>query len=207
MKKNKNIFLVIGILVLGVVLAFYIKNTRVKDNNIANTEKPNQSKLEEKKDLAGADKDQNKEKKEVEEAGFYIKSEEEYDKIIKEDKPLILMFGTKVCTYCVQMRPYVEEISGLYQSKVNIRYVDAEDLPNVAYKYPIRGVPAFMIRNNDKTGFNPSEGLLQELTDNFNAPTPYSEGGSDTHDITMTYGLMSKELTIKIVEELIDYAK
>lgn len=205
MRKSKNIITIIIIVVVAVAMALYVKNSREKkqENQLMDnaSEKPAEKVPE---------KDKNKEKLDKVQAEnnyFYISSEEDYNKVIDDDKPLILMFGTKVCTFCAQMRPYVNEISNLYKDKVNIRYIDAGEIPDVAYKYPIKGVPALMIRNADKTGFTPSEDLFAKLSDNYNAPTAYSKSDSKKHDFTMTYGLIKRDLMVKIVEELIDNVK
>ena len=134
---------------------------------------------------------------------FYITSEEQYEKLIKEEKPLFLMFGTKVCPFCNQMRPYVSDISKTYKDRVIIKYVDAQDLPNVAYRYPIKGVPAVMLQNADKSGYTPSDDVMKVLQQNYNEPTAYSFKDSKKHDFTMTYGLLKRELVIQIVEELV----
>lgn len=206
MKKSKNIILVVGIIAIAIALAFFIKKSR--DDKASSS---NMTKVDiEDSSLIDTKEGQEEAPDKVEDKGqgaFYIESEDQYEDLIEQDKPLIMMFGTDVCVYCAQMRPYVEEISGLYQDQVNIKYVNAGELPNIAFKYPVKGVPALMIRNHDKTGFSPSQELFDELNDNYNSPTAYSYPSSDKHDFTMTYGLVSRDLTVKIVKELIDYAK
>lgn len=200
MKKRTKLSLTIFIMVIALAGALYMKKSREKE------EKKDNIKIEEvNPDIVDDNKD--KLKALEDEDSFFINSEKQFDKIIKEDKPTILMFGTKACTYCAQMRPYVNELSNLYKDKINIRYIDAGRMPDLAYRYPIKGVPAFMLQNYDKTGFTPSEGLFDELSENYNNPTAYSQGESKKHDFTFVYGLMSRDLTEKIIVELIDYDK
>lgn len=210
-KKNRNMLYIVFIIVIGFILAFYVKNLRQKNEEKLVESDTSKIKIEEVNSKEKVkDKDVNKQKLEKvdnENNYFKISKESDYKKVADDDKPLILMFGTKLCTYCAQMRPFVNEISNLYRDKVNIRYIDAGELPDLAYKYPIKAVPAVMVRNFDKTGYSPSKDLFQKLSDNYNSPTAYSSSNSKSHDFTMLYGFINRDMMLKIVEELIEHAK
>ena len=217
MKKrtNKGLLISIGIIVLAVLAIYFIKNNKLnKNENYTKeqselTEDINENTSENKTEENMEDKDSQsadeKAEAEITNSNFYIETEEELAALQDSDKPLMLMFGTPSCVYCNTMRPYVQQFADLYQESINIRYVDAQETPDLAYKYPIRGVPAFMYKSKEMLGYTPSDPIFQQLSNNGNQPSAYSESDSDQHDFTMTFGMMDEDLTRSLIEDLISH--
>lgn len=132
---------------------------------------------------------------------FIIKSEEEFKKILEDSKPQIIMFGTKNCVYCAQMRPYFEKFAEKYKDKINMMYLDAEDLANVARQYPIQGVPAIMYRMGGGSAYMPNEDLKA------NSFYPFSKKGAKTIDLMMSFGLLKEDVFEKVIEDVIANVK
>lgn len=138
---------------------------------------------------------------------FFVQNQKELDSLISDKKPDIIMFGTASCTFCQEMKPYVNKLANKYKDKVNIKYVDADELSDVASKYPIKGVPALYYRNGDGTGFVPSKDKLESLQNNNNMPEAYAQEKTGKHEFTMTYGLIKEDFLESLIGELIANAK
>lgn len=222
MKEKRGLLITIAIVVFAIAIAFIFKKQDKKDLDkiyeskfetqvdAKKNELDSSSSSEGEAKLESNDKSDDGKKddqtKSIPTNDFYINDEAIFNKIMDEDKPVILMFGTSDCIFCKQMRPIVEKLSKEYKEDINIKYIDAYENPNIAYKYPIRGVPAFLYKNEDKSGYLPSAELV-DLLQTVNGLTSYSAPNSDSHDITMTYGMMEEKTLVKIIEELVANAK
>lgn len=82
----------------------------------------------------------------------------------------LLEFYTTWCEYCKQQRIELEELK---DSDMWIGLVDAEELPQVAQKYGIKGFPTFvLLKDGEKTaeivGFHTKSQLLNRLMNYIN---------------------------------------
>lgn len=226
MKEKRGLLLAIIIVIMAIALAFILKKVdegqineknqaRVKEKDINTKGIERESKTPDKAEIDGgtdktseakAGEDKTTEKLPDPYDDFYIADEAIFHKVMDEQKPLMLMFGTPDCIYCRQMKPMMERFSQDYKDQVNIKYLDAYDYPDLAYQFPIRGVPAFLYRTSDKRAYSPSK-ELKDLLSAINSLTTFTSPNSDKNDITMSYGLMEETTVKKIIKELVDNVK
>ncbi len=220
MREKKGLFITIIIVICAIALAFFLKKQgqeQVKGKNLSKIEDKANSNTKSKEGKVSNELGRNTESsiegnnkdKGVDSSlsdDFYIQDEAIFHKVMDEEKPLMLMFGTPDCIYCKQMKPMISKYSEEYKDQINIKYIDAYEYPDLAYKFPIRGVPAFLYRTKDKHGYLPSKDLKEVLT-SVNGLSSFSAPNSDKHDITMSYGLMEEKTVRKIIKELVENAK
>jgi thioredoxin 1 len=71
-----------------------------------------------------------------------IKNEEDYTKVINQDKPILLDFYADWCGPCQTLLPTVEKLSKEYEGKIEIQKVNVDENPGLAEKYRVRNIPA-----------------------------------------------------------------
>ncbi len=75
-----------------------------------------------------------------------------FEDIIKADKPSVVEFSAKWCVYCRRLEPAVERVSESMADKINVAKVDIDDMPDIAQKYNINTIPALMLFKNGLHG-------------------------------------------------------
>ena len=58
-------------------------------------------------------------------------------------KPVVVMFSSPTCPYCMQMRPYFEEYAKEYKDKILFAEVDISISQTIASRYGVMGTPTF----------------------------------------------------------------
>lgn len=219
--NKKNLLVSIGLVILAVAIAFLIK--QAKEPQVAtnppvteNTSNTTGDKADTTNISNDVDKDTTEPKvddtipstnenpdavADAEKVAYKIYTNDEFDQVLAQDKPTIIMFGTKTCIYCRQMEPVFGKLSEQYADRITLKYVDAEELTDKSSQYPLRGVPAFMYQMNPDKPFLPSE-ETRKL--GFYA---YSEQGSEDVDLVMSYGSVEEETFIKFIEEMLANAE
>lgn len=67
-----------------------------------------------------------------------------FDEIIKSDKPILVDFWAEWCGPCKMIGPIVEEIAGEYDGKAVIGKVDVDSNPEVSARFGIRSIPTLL---------------------------------------------------------------
>ena len=95
---------------------------------------------------------------------------EEFNKLVKEDKKLILVdFWASWCGPCKALAPVLEEISKDEQFKdLTFAKISTEDHPEIAKELGIRGIPCLKIFKDGSeigeiVGFNPKPALTEKI--------------------------------------------
>lgn len=78
---------------------------------------------------------------------------------LSENKPLLIIFGTDWCGYCVKLK---KEIKDFDLTNYVICFVDADERKDLAKKFQVRSYPtSFVVKNkevkNKKTGYKKSD--------------------------------------------------
>ena len=61
----------------------------------------------------------------------------------KSNKPVMVMFHSPNCPYCMQMEPIFEEYASEFKDKVVFARINVAENPNVATRYGVMGTPTF----------------------------------------------------------------
>ncbi len=88
----------------------------------------------------------------------YIKSEKEFDEIIKKDK-VIVDFYAEWCGPCKMLSPILEKVSD--ELKLDTYKVNVDEVEDVARRYGIMSIPTVMIFSKGKE-VNKHVGYMEE---------------------------------------------
>ncbi|HWJ77664.1 MAG TPA: thioredoxin family protein [Niallia sp.] len=81
-----------------------------------------------------------------------IKTVEEFEKIIVDEKTNIVKFFTTWCPDCTRMDMFMDEIITAHSDKVWYS-LNKDELPMLAEKYDVMGIPSLLIfKNGEKIG-------------------------------------------------------
>ena len=95
-----------------------------------------------------------------------IENNNDYEKVINQEKPVLLDFYADWCGPCQSLLPTVEKLFEEYEGKVEIQKVNVDQNRDLAIKYGVRSIPAlFFIKDTeivDKLNGVVSESILKE---------------------------------------------
>ena len=91
-----------------------------------------------------------------------IMTDEEFEKIISQDKLTIVDFSAVWCGPCKMMEPVLEDASEKYKGEYNFYQIDVDSAENIASKYQIVAVPTIIAFKSGKvinqvSGYMPFE--------------------------------------------------
>jgi thioredoxin 1 len=79
-----------------------------------------------------------------------IENNSDYEKVINQEKPVLLDFYADWCGPCQSLLPTVEKLSEEYEGKVEIQKVNVDQNRDLAIKYGVRSIPAlFFIKDTE----------------------------------------------------------
>lgn len=70
--------------------------------------------------------------------------------------------GAKSCVPCKMMAPILEKLSGEYQGRADIVFIDVREKPDEGRKYGIRAIPTQIFYNKSGQEVGRHEGFLDE---------------------------------------------
>ena len=186
---KKIISIILILVVVGILFGIYTyknKNNQSTDNNRISSEAQDGSKS-------------NSSSNEVGNSNNKIETDEpiDYDGIVKEGKPLILIFGSEDCIACRQLKPVMEKLSDKYEGKIYIKYVDIVKHPDFYDNYRFQYIPSLIFFKNDGTPYIPSK----EYVDEYNFEIAKDDSGNAKY--TLHQGALPQEILENIIQELI----
>jgi thioredoxin 1 len=79
----------------------------------------------------------------------YIFTNENFEaEVIKSDIPVLVDFYADWCGPCKMMMPVVEKMAEVYDGKIKVGKINADDNGEIAGKYNIMSIPSFLIFKN-----------------------------------------------------------
>lgn len=192
MKKTrikKIISIILILVVVGILFGIY---TYKNLNN--NSTETNKAASESQNSSEGSSSNQDGET-----SGKSIETDQpiDYDGIIREGKPLILVFGSEDCVACRQLKPILQKLSDKHGGQIYIKYVDIVKHPDSYDDYRFQFIPSLIFFKKDGTPYIPS----QEYIDEYNFEI--AKDDSDNAKYTLHQGALPKEILESIIQELI----
>lgn len=72
-------------------------------------------------------------------------SMDDFNKIIKTDKAVLVDFNAEWCPPCQKMKPFLHEIQKEMKDDVEVLFIDVDKNPDIANMFKINGLPTLMI--------------------------------------------------------------
>lgn len=71
-------------------------------------------------------------------------TEQNFEELLKGDKPVMVDFGATWCGPCKALAPIVEEVAKEYEGCAVVGKADVDECPNLAAQFRIRSVPTVL---------------------------------------------------------------
>ncbi|MBO4588417.1 MAG: thioredoxin [Bacteroidales bacterium] len=71
-------------------------------------------------------------------------TEQNFEELLKGDKPVMVDFGATWCGPCKALAPIVEEVAKEYEGRAVVGKADVDECANLAAQFRIRSVPTVL---------------------------------------------------------------
>jgi len=92
-----------------------------------------------------------------------IKSNKEFNELVKSGKPFVLDFYADWCGPCQVLLPVVEKLSAEYKDQVEILKVNVDEQRELAAKFKVRSIPSIFFLKENKV-YDTVNGVASEST-------------------------------------------
>lgn len=98
-----------------------------------------------------------------------IKSNKDFNDLVKGDKPVLLDFYADWCGPCQTLMPTIEKLAKEYSGKVEIQKVNVDQHPQISQKFGVRSIPTLVFIKDmnvvEQLKGGASEGTLRKKLD------------------------------------------
>lgn len=70
------------------------------------------------------------------------------EEVVKNAKPVLMMFTAPWCGYCKRLKPAVTQLAGEIAEQVKVGTVDTDQEPDLAQKFGIEVIPTLILMQN-----------------------------------------------------------
>lgn len=77
-------------------------------------------------------------------------NENNFEEVIKTDKPILIDFWASWCGPCRMMSPVIDEIAEEMGETVRVCKINIDEEKNLAVKYNVMSIPTFIVLKNGK---------------------------------------------------------
>ena len=173
MKKNIITIIVLIVVVLGIVGAWFIKNNKKESQEnieLNNTENTN------------------------EDFALNVTGNLDMEKLKSYKLPIIIDFGAEWCPPCNMMKPDIVKLNKELQGEAIIRIVDVDQNIDAADGYKINLLPTQILINSDGTPYIPQDNSI----DGFE--TIKDENGNALY--TMHVGILTRPQILTLIDQM-----
>jgi thioredoxin 1 len=82
---------------------------------------------------------------------LYLTDEMNWERIISQEKKIIVRFTAKWCKPCKAIEPYFQELAGLNRTRANFLSIDVDDFGEIAALHGAVSIPFFVCFQHGKT--------------------------------------------------------
>jgi len=95
------------------------------------------------------------------------------NEVIDSSKPVLVDFSAVWCGPCKMLDPIVKQLAEVWDGKVKVVKIDADENPNVVMKYQVMGIPTLLFFKDGEikeriTGYQPKDKLITKFSPHFN---------------------------------------
>lgn len=153
--RRLKLILVLAIFVGGLTISCK-KENRGKDSV------ENSSIIENQEDPTESDSSISKLKRENADAVSTVGGEGVLDHIVINEKPTVIDFNATWCVPCEIMKPIFEKMAVEFGDEYNFVSIDVDENPELAKKYGIQNIPAFIFLDEDGEEVDRTIGAMSE---------------------------------------------
>jgi len=78
-------------------------------------------------------------------AATHVNDDTFEEEVLKASQPVLVDFWAEWCGPCLQIAPFLEELSKDMDGKIKVAKVNIDKSPNTPTKYGVRGIPTLML--------------------------------------------------------------
>jgi len=92
-----------------------------------------------------------------------ITNHQEFNKVIQQDKPVLLDFYADWCGPCQTLMPTIEKIAAEFKGQVEVRKINIDKNKAIAQKFKVRSIPTLFFVKDGKI-YETINGLTSDVT-------------------------------------------
>lgn len=96
-----------------------------------------------------------------------IKTEQEFEKLIDENKIVVVDFFAEWCGPCKMLTPIFAQVSGEMSNEIKFVKINVDEFESIANKFAITSIPTLIVFKNGKNVSNISGFVNKETLINF----------------------------------------